>query len=351
MSRDCSAAEGAFRGARIEWGAMRPPAAPRAATLLVLAALAVGVSACGRSTGVAPTPGAPSPTGSGTYPGWPVGPVSGATVVPLLINQQLAVGPNRFLFTLYDATDQTRIVAAADVTTSLAFYDLAKDPAAVAATAPGTFIKVAPPPDPRGLYHAAVTFPEAGDWGVQITVQQPGQAVSISRVQFTVLPAATTPAIGAAAPASPTPTATTAAAIAAISTDTSPDPAFYRTSVAGALAAHKPFVVVFATPQFCQSQICGPTLDTVKAAAVPFEAKVDFIHVEPYVLQPASGGGLQPVLSTAGQLQLVPAAVQWGLPDEPWIFVVDASGKVTAKFEGAVGADELTQAIQAVAGG
>ena len=57
------------------------------------------------------------------------------------------------------------------------------------------------------------------------------------------------------------------------------------------------------------------------------------------------------MLDQAGQLQLVPAAVQWGLPDEPWIFVVDASGKVTAKFEGAVGSDELTAAIAAVAGG
>ncbi len=329
---------------------MRPPAAPRAATVLLLFALAVAVGACGGS--VAPsTQAIPSGTGSGTYPGWPVGPVSGATVVPLLINQQLAVGPNRFLFTLYDAVDQTKIVAAADVTTSLAFYDLAKDPAAVAATASGTFIKVAPPPDPRGLYHASVTFPEAGDWGVQITIQQPGQPATNSRVQFSVMPATTTPAIGAAAPASQTPTATTASGIALISTDQTPDPAFYRTSVTDALAAHKPFVVVFATPQFCQSQICGPTLDMVNAVAVPFESKVDFIHVEPYILQPASGGGLQPVLSTAGQLQLVPAAVQWGLPDEPWVFVVDASGKVTAKFEGAVGSDELTQAIQAVAGG
>ena len=349
MSADCSAAERAFRGARIQWGAMRSPVAPRAAFLLILVVLAAVAGACGGSA--APTQAAPSDTGSGTYPGWPVGPVSGATVVPLLINQQLAVGPNRFLFTLYDAVDQTKIVAAADVTTSLAFYDLARDPGAVVATVPGTFIRAAPLPDPRGLYHATVTFADPGDWGVQITVQVPGKPASTSRVQFTVLPATTTPAIGAAAPASQTPTATTAAAISQISTDTSPDPAFYRTSVAGALAAHKPFVLVFATPQFCQSQICGPTLDTVKAAAVPFESMVDFIHVEPYVLQPASGGGLQPVLTTDGQLQLVPAAVQWGLPDEPWIFVVDASGKVSAKFEGAVGSDELTQAIQAVAGG
>ena len=329
---------------------MRPPVAPRAATLLVLVILALCAGACGASAAPA-SQAAPSGSGSGTYPGWPVGPVSGATVLPILINQQLAVGPNRFLFTLYDAVDQTKIVAAPDVTTNLAFYDLAKDPAAVVATVPGTFIRAAPPPDPRGLYHAMVTFMEAGDWGVQITVQVPGKPASTSRVQFTVLPAATTPAIGAPAPSVQTPTATTPSGIALISTDQTPDPAFYRTSEADALAQHRPFVVVFATPQFCQSQICGPTLDMVNAVAVPFESTVVFIHVEPYVLQPATGGGLQPVLNASGQLQLVPAAVKWGLPDEPWVFVVDASGKVTAKFEGAVGSDELTQAIQAVAGG
>jgi len=330
---------------------MRPPVVPRAATLLVLVVVALCAGACGASV-AAPTQAAPSDTGSGAYPGWPIGPESGVAVVPLLINQQLAVGSNRFLFTLYDAADETKVVAAPDVTTSLAFYDLAKDPATPVATVPGTFIwAVSTPPDPRGLYHATVSFGEAGDWGVQITVQRPGQPVSTSRVQFSVLPTTTTPAIGAPAPSVVTPTATTAAGIALISTDQTPDPAFYRTSEADALAQHQPFVLVFATPQFCQSQICGPTLDMVNAVAVPFESKVVFIHVEPYVLQPATGGGLQPVLDASGQLQLVPAAVKWGLPDEPWVFVVDASGKVTAKFEGAVGADELTQAIQAVAGG
>ena len=39
-------------------------------------------------------------------------------------------------------------------------------------------------------------------------------------------------------------------------------PVFYQVSVHDALAAHKPFVLVFATPAFCTSRVCGPTLDT-----------------------------------------------------------------------------------------
>ncbi|HTS15007.1 MAG TPA: hypothetical protein VMH24_05025 [Candidatus Sulfotelmatobacter sp.] len=332
---------------------MRPPVAPRAALLIGLLLLALLAGACGASEAGSVASSAPaSSAGGGTYPGWPIGPQAGASILPLLVNQQLAVGANRFLFTLVDARDQTTPLAAPDVTTDLAFYDLGRDPASPVASVAGVFIwAVSTPPTPRGLYHATVTFSEAGDWGVQITVTRPSQPAVTVRQQFDVLPTTTTPAIGAAAPSVATPTATTAAGIAAISTDTTPDPAFYRTSEAQALADHQPFVLVFATPQFCQSQVCGPTLDMVNSVAPPFEARVVFIHVEPYILQPATGGGLQPVLDASGNLQLVPAAVQWGLPDEPWVFVVDASGKVTAKFEGAVGADELTQAIQAVAGG
>ena len=75
--------------------------------------------------------------------------------MPILINQQLAVGPNRFLFTLYDAVDQTKIVAAPDVTTNLAFYDLARDPAAVVATR-----RRGPSSGrPRRPIHAACTTP------------------------------------------------------------------------------------------------------------------------------------------------------------------------------------------------
>ena len=86
-----------------------------------------------------------------------------------------------------------------------------------------------------------------------------------------------------------------------ISTDTNPDPAFYQTSVADALAAHKPFVLVFATPKFCQTKTCGPTLDKVKAVAAK-HPDVTFINVEPYLLEDVDGQ-LQPVLDAKGNLQ------------------------------------------------
>jgi hypothetical protein len=53
-----------------------------------------------------------------------------------------------------------------------------------------------------------------------------------------------------------------------------------------------PFVLVFATPAFCQSAICGPMLDTVKKVAADYPT-LTFINVEPYKMA-FIGGSLQP---------------------------------------------------------
>jgi hypothetical protein len=109
-------------------------------------------------------------------------------------------------------------------------------------------------------------------------------------------------------------------------------------------------VLVFATPLFCTSRTCGPTLETVKAAVAPYGDAIDVIHVEPYQLKVVDGQP-QPALDANGGYQVVPAALEWGIPIEPYIFVVGADGKVAAKFEGALGADELKAAIDGVLAG
>ena len=48
---------------------------------------------------------------------------------------------------------------------------------------------------------------------------------------------------------------------------------------------------------------------------------------------------------------VAPWVTEWGLVSEPWVFVVDATGTVTAKFEGAVTADELEAAARAALNG
>jgi len=88
-----------------------------------------------------------------------------------------------------------------------------------------------------------------------------------------------------------------------------------------------------ATPQFCQSRTCGPVVDVVSAVRKqPASKGIRFIHVEIYKDNDPANGVNQWV-------------DQWRLPTEPFTFVVDRTGVVRAKFEGAFSAAELERAV------
>ena len=88
-------------------------------------------------------------------------------------------------------------------------------------------------------------------------------------------------------------------------------------------------------------------MELVKSVAREHEDDLDLVTVEPYRIQ-MTDNGLQPLLDGEGRLQLVTAAVEYGIPMEPYLFVVDDGGDVFAKFEGIVGGDELRAAIEDV---
>jgi hypothetical protein len=138
------------------------------------------------------------------------------------------------------------------------------------------------------------------------------------------------PAVGEKVPASDTPTLETAK-LATLTTAEEPDEELYRLSVADALATGEPFVVAFATPRYCTSRTCGPVVDVVSAVRER-HAKVPFLHVEIYEdNDPAQGENRW--------------VKEWGLPSEPWIFVVGADGTVRERFEGTVSVRELDEAV------
>ena len=142
-------------------------------------------------------------------------------------------------------------------------------------------------------------------------------------------------AVGAKAPDSATPTLVSAqGAVSKLTTRAPPDRALLRYSVAGSLAAQKPFVVTFATPRYCTSRTCGPVVDVVDYARRKFAARgVRFIHVEVYTEN-------RPALGYNRWMR------QWGLKTEPWTFLVGRDGRIKAKFEGSVSAGELESAIR-----
>jgi hypothetical protein len=177
-----------------------------------------------------------------------------------------------------------------------------------------------------------------------LTIRRPGRywivaAPTGSRVRglgtLDVRAASQSPLIGAKAPPSRTPTiASTHGHFAELTTRTPPDKGLLRYSVAGSLAAHKPFVVVFATPKFCTSRTCGPVVDVVDAVRRRLRhTGVRFIHVEVYK-------GNNPTLGLNAFMR------QWRLPSEPWIFLVGADGRIKAKLAGPVSVGELAAAVR-----
>ena len=284
----------------------------------------------------------PSGGGDFEHPDWPMGGDGEAAFLPVVVSSLVSVGPSRFLYNVLD--EGYRQLAAPDIPSGIDFYALERDADTPAASVEASYLSSGLG---RGLYRATVDFDCAGEWGAEISVTLGDGTTARERLRFQVQPESGTPSIGAPAPRSESPTATTLQGVRRISTDANPYAAAYSQTVAEAVTSGRPSLVFFATPAFCQTGFCGPTIELVKSVAREVEDRVSFVNVEPYELQ-ETPNGLQPVLDADGRLRPVSAARDYGIPVEPYLFVVDANGDVFAKFEGVVGGDELRAAIEDV---
>ena len=331
----------------------------RSFRLVLTCAVIVIAAACSQSgSGGSTAPSASAPGGAspvagscpvsprldGVPQGWDVG-AQRPSVFPQVINPAATVtcGATRLMFSFLD--DQNVPVAKPDRSASVKLFDLGVDPAKPVAEAAAMFIWAI---EPRvGVYVADVSPPTAGEYGVEFTTTPPGGTAEVIRMTMQVQPSSNVISVGDRAPASRTPTLDQVGGdVSKISTDPKPVKAFYETSIADAVAAKEPFVVAFATPKFCVTQQCGPTLDRLKPIAER-HPKVKVINVEPYLLKDVDGQ-LQPVLDASGNLTATQATNEWHLPTEPWVFVVDRNGNVTRSFMLIFGDDELDKAMAEV---
>ncbi len=97
----------------------------------------------------------------------------------------------------------------------------------------------------------------------------------------------------------------------------------------------KPVVVLFSTPQLCESRVCGPVVDVQAQVAEETGSDVEFIHSEIYNENDPNKGVNSPVKA-------------FGLPTEPWLFAIDKRGIVRHRIEGAFGLGELREAVEAI---
>lgn len=183
----------------------------------------------------------------------------------------------------------------------------------------------------RVVYSAQLDFPSDGEWRLAAVIKNGEETTA------TLLPSASVgeftdiPRPGQAAPLIHTPTsADVGGDLARITTRIPPDTQ-NKVDYADALGK-EPIVLLFATPKFCQSRVCGPVVDVAEQAKHEYGDKAAFIHME--IFNDNEPGK-----------RVRPQVRAFHLPTEPWLFTINRKGIVSAAVEGAVGIEEMHRAV------
>jgi hypothetical protein len=201
------------------------------------------------------------------------------------------------------------------------------------------------PSDARGVYLAdGVTFDRPGIWQVDTTFTLAPSGTQTLTAQFPVSAKPLLPAPGQAALRTENLTMDSKgvppSAIDSRALDGAPvpDPGLHETTIAAAIAAHRPVVVIFATPTYCQSQFCGPEVDAVEALAKRYADKATFIHVE--------------IWRDFQNSVINKAAADWLYRKndltEPWLYVIGADGVIKDRWGPLFDQDEVAKEISSL---
>jgi hypothetical protein len=192
------------------------------------------------------------------------------------------------------------------------------------------------PNGPKNLYVSTLHLPRKGKYVLMGLARLDGRLVSTSAYATTVGPPGPhPPQPGEKATLIHTLTpADVGGDLAKIDTRVPPAQDLLTTDFADVLGK-KPVVLTFATPQLCQSRVCGPVVDIVEQARAAMGDKVAFIHQEVYKDNEVKQG-------------VRPQLAAYHLATEPWTFVIDRHGVVSSRFEGALSVGELERAVAKV---
>jgi major membrane immunogen (membrane-anchored lipoprotein) len=200
------------------------------------------------------------------------------------------------------------------------------------------------PSTARGIYELDGTFDQPGVWQADVTFSIDGGPVSLS-TQFQVAAEPELPAPGQKAFRTDNLTMRSDADPASIDSQAQdgapiPDPGLHQDTIAGAIAAHRAVVVLFATPVYCQSQFCGPETDELVRMAQSGPKSADYIHIEIY--------------KDFQKNQVNVAAKQWVIrpnaASDPWLFVIGSDGIIKDRWGPLFDPTQVMSELRQVAG-
>lgn len=183
------------------------------------------------------------------------------------------------------------------------------------------------------VYETFVRFRRPGKQSILVLTRVGGNLVGATS-EITVVPTARDriPRVGERPPAIETDTLESAAGdVASIETRLPPDD-MHDVAFADVIG-RKPVALLFATPALCASRVCGPVVDIALQLKTTYGERVQFIHQEVFVDNKPEKGLRAPLRAFA-------------LETEPWLFVFDRRGRVTARLEGSFGFDAVERALR-----
>lgn len=201
--------------------------------------------------------------------------------------------------------------------------------------------RVVQPSEMQGVYAAEASFDRAGIWRVEVTadVEEIGEGAAVAH--FEVSEETQVPVPGEEAPVTENLTVDSDAPPVAIDSRAQgdgevPDPELHSTTIADAISEGRPLLVIFSTPVYCVSRFCGPITEMVEDLEEDHGDEMAFVHVE--------------VWQDFQEKTLNDAAQEWiGLPDgnlqEPWVFLVDGDGEITARWDNVATRGEIEPEI------
>jgi hypothetical protein len=208
---------------------------------------------------------------------------------------------------------------------------------------PGATPQVISSTESKGVYATQAAFDKAGFWRAEVALTLDGKQRQAT-TDFQVLEHHAIAAVGDQALPTDNLTASTPnTPPAAVDSRASaggliPDPELHQTTIAAALAAHRPVLAVFATPVYCVSRFCGPTTDMVQQLAKTYGDRASFVHVE--------------IWHDFQKQQVNKAAADWLFRNdnitEPWVFLIGADGKIAARWDNVADEGEIASMLKAL---
>jgi hypothetical protein len=235
-----------------------------------------------------------------------------------------AESPSRLVYTLVDVEGIPFATIDEPVTFTISFDgEQVGEPIEVAPRNDGT---------PRPYLPVPFTFPRPGIYDIGARY---GSLDLRSQVQVNTADEIPHPLVGNPLPAAPTATPGQTYDVDPLCTRGETCP-FHQVDLQQALGKGRPVVVLLATPAYCRTEACGPTLELLVEAA---QDRDDLVVIHSEVYKNPKG------VADLSQAELAPLPLAYDLRWEPSLFVTDSAGTLVARADIVVDRSELSELL------